>query len=154
MWMERNLPQWKDNYFLRKRVKKMKEAIFIKNCEVMSSKLFEVMEIEFKDSTEFDRQMLAMLSFGMISAYGMKENIEVEVVSLTTEYVLIKIFKYSKEQARTFLQLLINNTKKGRNSTYYNIIHEGIELYYEYVEGETDKMFDRIMKMYLSFRKL
>ncbi|NFG40684.1 hypothetical protein FC789_05660 [Clostridium botulinum] len=78
----------------------------------MSSKLFEVMEIEFKDSTEFDRQMLAMLSFGMISAYGMKENIKVEVVSLTTEYVLIKIFKYSKEQARTFLQLLINNTKK------------------------------------------
>lgn len=33
----------------------MNNGVFVKNCENMSLKLFEVMEIEFEDSTEFDR---------------------------------------------------------------------------------------------------
>ncbi|MEJ8553221.1 Imm48 family immunity protein [Tepidibacter sp. Z1-5] len=131
----------------------MDKGIFIKNCENMSLRLFEVMDMEFEDSTEFDRQMLAIFSFGMISAYGMEENIGADIVSVTTEYVLIKVFKYSKEQAKTFCQLLIDSTKKEKNPTYYRIIHEGIEMYYEYAEDESDKMFDRIMKMYLDFKK-
>ncbi|WP_297429671.1 Imm48 family immunity protein [Clostridium sp.] len=109
--------------------------------------------MEFDESTEFDRQMLAMFSFGMISAYGMEEKIEINVVSVASEYVLIKVFKYSKEQAKTFLQLLVDSTKKGKNPTYYRIIHEGIEMYYEYAENESDKMFDRIMRIYLAFKK-
>ncbi|URZ14178.1 Imm48 family immunity protein [Clostridium felsineum] len=131
----------------------MEKGVFIKNCESMSLKLFEVMEIEFEDSTEFDRQMLAMFSFGMISAYGMEENAEVDIVSVASEYVLIKVFRYSKEQARDFLNLLIDSTKKEKNPTYYRIIHEGIDMYYEYAEGESDKMFDRMMRMYLAFNK-
>lgn len=75
----------------------MQEGIFVKNCEIMSSKLFEVMEMEFEDSTEFDRQILAIFSFGMISAYGMEEKASVDVVGLAAEYVLIKVFKYSNE---------------------------------------------------------
>lgn len=97
--------------------------------------------------------MLAIFSFGMISSYGMEEKVAVDVVSLTTEYVLIKVFKYSKEQAKTFLKLLIDSTKKEQNPTYYRIIHEGIEMYYEYAKDECDKMFDRIMRMYLAFKK-
>ena len=131
----------------------MQDGIFIKNCENMSLKLFEIMEIDFDESTEFDRQILAMFSFGMISAHGIEEKIKIDVVSVAAEYVLIKVFKYSKEQAGTFLKLLINSTKKGENPTYYRIIHEGIEMYYEYVENESDKMFDRIMRTYLSFKK-
>lgn len=131
----------------------MQDGIFIKNCEDMSLKLFEIMEMDFDESTEFDRQVLSIFSFGMISAYGMEEKIEINVVSVAAEYVLIKVFKYSKEQAKTFLQLLVDSTKKGKNPTYYRIIHEGIEMYYEYAENESDKMFDRIMRMYLAFKK-
>ncbi|WP_291584025.1 Imm48 family immunity protein [Clostridium sp. UBA6640] len=131
----------------------MQDSVFIKNCEVMTSKLFEVMGIEFEDSTEFDRHILAIFSFGMISAYGMEERVGVEVVRVASQYVLIKVFKYSKEQSETFLQLLIDSTQKGKNPVYYRIIHEGIEMYYEYIEDENDKIFDRIMKMYLSLKK-
>ncbi|KHD35433.1 hypothetical protein NL50_13090 [Clostridium acetobutylicum] len=131
----------------------MDKGGFVKNCESMSLKLFEVMEMEFEDTTEFDRQMLAMFSFGMISAYGMEQKAGVDIVSIASEYVLIKVFRYSKEQARTFLNSLIDSTKKGKNPTYYRIIHEGIEMYYEYAKNESDKMFDRIMKMYLAFNK-
>lgn len=131
----------------------MQDGIFIKNCENMSLKLFEIMEMDFDESTEFDRQILSMFSFGMISAYVIEEKIKIDVVSVAAEYVLIKVFKYSKEQAEIFLKLLINSTKRGENPTYYRIIHEGIEMYYEYVENESDKMFYRIMRAYLSFKK-
>ena len=131
----------------------MEDGVFIKNCEDMSLKLFEVMEMEFDESTEFDRQILSIFSFGMISAYGMEEKIEINTISIASEYVLIKVFKYSKEQAKTFLQLLIDGTKEGKNLTYYRIIHEGIEMYYEYAENESDKIFDRIMNVYLAFKK-
>lgn len=131
----------------------MQEGIFIKNSETMSAKLFEVMEIEFEDSTEFDRQMLAIFSFGMISAYAMEEKFDAKIVSLASEFVFIKVFKYSKEQAITFLKLLMDSTRKGVNPTYYRIIHEGIEMYYEYVDDDNVKMFDRIMKTYLLFKK-
>lgn len=131
----------------------MQEGIFIKKSETMSSKLFEIMEIEFEESTEFDRQMLAIFSFGMISAYATEEKFDANIVSLASEFVLIKVFKYSKEQAKTFLELLIESTKKGVNPTYYRIIHEGIEMYYEYVDDDDIKMFDRMMKAYLLFKK-
>lgn len=131
----------------------MQQGIFIKNCEAMAYRLFEVMDIEVEESTDFDREILSILSFGMISAYGMDEEIEISLVSVAAQYVLMKVFKYSKEKSESILQLLIDNTQKGKNPTYYRIIHEGIEMYYEYVEEEDDKMFDRIMKIYLSFRK-
>lgn len=131
----------------------MQEGIFIKDSEEMSAKLFEVMGIDVEDSTEFDRQMLSIFSFGMISAHAIEEKFDANIVSLASEFVLMKVFKYSKEQARTFLELLVDGTKKGVNPTYYRVIHEGIEMYYEYVNKDEVKMFDRIMKTYLSFKK-
>lgn len=98
----------------------MDKGVFVKNCESMSLKLFEVMEMEFEDTTEFDRQMLAMFSFGMISSYGMEENAEVDIVSVASEYVLIKVFRYSKEQAGTFLNLLIDSTKRKESNILSN----------------------------------
>jgi|GEM_PF-3200265 len=131
----------------------MQEGIFIKDSEEMSAKLFEVMGIDVEDSTEFDRQMLSIFSFGMISAHAIEEKFDANIVSLASEFVLMKVFKYSKEQARTFLELLVDGTKKGVNPTYYRVIHEGIEMYYEYVNKDEVKMFDRIMKTYLLFKK-
>lgn len=126
-----------------------KKAVFIKECEVMSDKLFDVMEMSFEDTTEFDRQILSILSFGMINAYAMEEKISVDVVNIAAEYILIKVFKYSNEQAQTFLGNMIEGTKKEKNPVYYHIIHQGIEMYYEYKKSEKDVMFDRIMKIYL-----
>lgn len=131
----------------------MDKGVFVKVCENMILELFEIMEMKFEEFTEFDRQLLSMLSFGMISAYGMKEKMGIDIVGMTAEYVLTKNFKYSKEQSKTFLNLLIDSTKKGKNPTYYRIIHEGIEMYYEYIDNEKDKIFDRTMKIYLSFNK-
>lgn len=129
-----------------------KKAIFIKDCEIMSEKLFDVMDMSFEDTTEFDRQILSILSFGMINAYAMEEKISVDIVNIAAEYVLIKVFKYSNEQAQTFLGKMIEGTKKEKNLVYYNIIHQGIEMYYEYGKDEKDAMFDRIMKIYLLLR--
>lgn len=126
-----------------------KKAVFIKECEIMSDKLFDVMEMSFEDTTEFDRQILSILSFGMMNAYAMEEKISVDIVSIAAEYVLIKVFKYSNEQAQTFLRKMIEGTNKEKNPVYYHIIHQGIEMYYEYNKGENDAMFDRIMKIYL-----
>ncbi|WXR61470.1 Imm48 family immunity protein [Peptostreptococcaceae bacterium AGR-M142] len=127
--------------------------VFIKECEKMASYLFDVMEIKFEESTEFDRQILSVFSFGMINAYAIEEKIDLNLVPVSMEFILIKVFKYSKEQAGSFLELLIAGTKKENDPTFYRIIHDGIDMYYEYQKDETDKMFDRIMDTYLRFRK-
>ncbi|WP_252247253.1 Imm48 family immunity protein [Clostridium sp. ZBS4] len=126
-----------------------RKVIFIKDCEIMSNKLFDVMEMSFEDTTEFDKQILSILSFGMINAYAMEEKISVDIVNITSEYVLIKVFKYSNEQAHTFLEKMIEGTRKEKNPVYYHIIHQGIEMFYEYGKYEKDAMFDRIIKIYL-----
>ena len=92
-----------------------KTAIFIKECEVMCNSLFDVMEMNFEDTTEFDRQILSILSFGMINAYAMEEKITVDIVNVASEYTLIKVFKYSKEQAQTFLEKMSEGTKKEKS---------------------------------------
>lgn len=130
-----------------------KTATFIKECEVMCNSLFDVMEMNFEDTTEFDRQILSILSFGMINAYAMEEKITVDIVNIASEYTLIKVFKYSKEQAQTFLEKMIEGTKKEKSPVYYHIIHEGIEMFYEYKENNKDVMFDRVMKLYLLLKE-
>lgn len=133
----------------------MKDAssIFVKESEIMTNKLFEVIEIDFEDTTEFERQVLSILSFGMINAYAMEEKISVDTVNITAEYLLIKVFRYSKEQSRAFLDKMIEGTQKEKSSVYNYIIHQGIEMYYEYKKDEEDKMFDRIMNIYLALKK-
>lgn len=134
-------------------MKLTENGVFIKKCKKMASHLFDVIEIRFEESTEFDRQILSVFSFGMINAYAIEEKIDLNLIPLSMEFILIKVFKYSKEQAASFLELLIAGTKKENDPTFYRIIHDGIDMYYEYQKDETDKMFDRIMDTYLRFRK-
>ena len=44
-------------------------------------------------------------------------------------------------------------TKKEKSPIYYHIIHEGIEMFYEYKENNKDVMFDRVMKLYLLLKE-
>ena len=128
---------------------KDKEANCIKECEVMSNKLFNIMEMSFEDTTEFDRQILSIVSFGMMNAYAMESKITSDIVNIACEYTLIKVFKYSNEQAHAFLEKMIEATRKEKNPVYYHIIHQGIEMFYEYKKDDKDAIFDRIMKIYL-----
>lgn len=127
-------------------------GVFIKKCEEMSNELFSVMGMEFEDTNEVDRQILSVLSFGMINSYALENKVSVDNVRIAFEYVLIKVFRYSNEQAQSFLSIIIEATNKDKNPVYNYIIHQGIDMYYEYLKNEEDVMFDRLMKIYLQLK--
>lgn len=131
----------------------MEELEFVKNSTKMSQDLFNILGVEFEDSTEFDRQALAAFSFGMVTAFAQEKQVEQDIVLNTSGYVLVNVFKYSKEQMQDFIHLLINSTKKGYHEGFFLMINQGVEMYREYEQKEYDKIFDRIMKTYLMFKK-
>ena len=104
-----------------------------------------------RHSTGFDWQALAAFSFGMVTAFAQEQQVEQDIVLNTSGYVLVNVFKYSKEQMQDFIHLLINSTKKGYYEGFF-MINQGVEMYREYEQKEYDKIFDRIMKTYLMFR--
>ncbi len=131
----------------------MEELEFVKNSAKMSQDLFNILGVEFEDSTEFDRQALAAFSFGMITAFAQKKQVEQAIVLNTSGYVFVNVFKYSEDQMQEFIYLLINSTKKGYHEGFYLMINQGVEMYHDYEQKEYDKIFDRIMKTYLMFKK-
>lgn len=48
--------------------------------------------------------------------------------------------KYSLESAVQFSQFLINSTDKGFHPIMFAIIHRGLERYFMYKNGETEKL--------------
>lgn len=131
----------------------MEELEFVKESAKMAQDLFNIMGIDFEDSTEFDRQALSAFSFGMITTFAQENKIDNNIVFNTMGHILVNVFKYSENQMKDFIKLLINSTKREYSESFYILIHQGIEMYYEYKEEDYDKVFRRMMDTYLMFKR-
>lgn len=79
----------------------MEEMVFVQKSVDMSEKLFEVMETDIEDATEFDRQALAAFSFGMVTTFAAEEKVGQDIAFNTIGYVLVEVFQYSEEHLYT-----------------------------------------------------
>lgn len=113
-------------------------------CSKMTNDLFEILEVEFEETSEAERQIIAAFSFGMINGYAMDMKMDPATVHGTLIGILINEFKYSENQASDFAQMLINSTNREYHPTMYTIIHRGIEAYYDYKENKENEVYDNL----------
>lgn len=60
--------------------------------------------------------------------------------------MLEECFKYSAHQAVAFSDILINAVvSSASNNTYRSIIHRGIDGYYDYIDGNKDKVGENLL---------
>lgn len=95
--------------------------------------------VSFEQTTELERQILAVYFFGMSN--GLMQNLKLK--NTPTEIAemiknnLIDVFGYSEEQARQFLDIMIQDLQsKDANNTQYIIIHRGLDGYLAWKKGQ------------------
>jgi hypothetical protein len=121
------------------KVKKVKDEL-----TKLVNEIFKLINIKFEDTTELERQVIATFTFGLINAISLNEGLNQPQIHALTIAVLIDEFKYSEEQGASFSQELIKATKREYHPVMNNIIHRGIDGYYQYNDNQIDDLKDNI----------
>lgn len=117
---------------------------FTKECFKMSDDLFEILDIELKDITEMERQIISSFLFGMLNGEALEKKINPPELKGILISILINKFKYSEKQSVEFSQNLINSMDRKYNPTMYVIIHKGLEAYYDYKENKNNEIYNNL----------
>ncbi len=104
----------------------------------------------FEETTELERQILAVYFFGMSN--GLMQHIKLEMTLLEIIEViqknLIDIFCYSNEQAKDFLDNMVENLQsKNPKNTQYVIIHRGLEGYFFWEKGQKEDVMKDVCQI-------
>ncbi len=112
---------------------------FLNECiSITNTIIGKVFKIDSNDEQE--KQILGAYLFGMFNGLGHEKNsTPVEIQGAMIQVANEKL-KYSLESAVQFSQFLINSTDKGSQPTMFAIIHRGLEGYFMYKNGETEKL--------------
>jgi len=106
----------------------------------MANDLFSVVGIPFEDTTEFQRQLLAAFSFGMLFVLGQLNRLTPPEVHTLGICLLMDVFKYSDRQATAFAEDLIESSRGRGNPTIHAVIHRGIDGHRQWEEGLTSDL--------------
>ncbi len=107
------------------------------------------MEISFEEITELERQILATYLFGMFD--GIRQNNSIDItpnqMAINISDILVSVFKYSKNQAESFVDEMIDSLQSNNpQNTSYAIIHRGLEGYYTWGNSK-DKVIKDIIQI-------
>lgn len=92
------------------------------------NQLLKSMNKPFESTTELERQILATFTFGAIHAQSILNHLSPSDVHALAIFTFITEFRYSSEQARAFIDHLIQvSTNENINPTTNAIIHRGID---------------------------
>lgn len=106
--------------------------------------------ISFEKTTEIERQVLAVYFFGMSNGLiqGLKLGISLSELAEMIKKNLIDIFHYSNEQAKQFLDNMIENLQsKDSKNTQYVIIHRGLDGYFAWEKGKKDNVIKDVCQI-------
>jgi hypothetical protein len=101
----------------------------------MAGGLFSVVGIPFENTTEFQRQLLAAFSFGMLFALGQFNKLTAPDIHALLICLLMDVFKYSDRQATAFTEDLIESASGRGNETTNAVIHRGIDGHLQWEKG-------------------
>ncbi len=103
----------------------------------------------FEQITELERQILATYLFGMFDGLRQKNNIDItpNQMAINISDILVTVFKYSENQAISFVDEMINNLQSNNpQNTSYAIIHRGLEGYYTW-DSSKNKVIKEIIQI-------
>ena len=123
-------------------------------CKIMGTEFLELYLNEtnslFENITELERQILAVYFFGMSDGLrqDLATNSNVNEIANIIINIMIKDFKYSKEQAEQFFDKMINNLQSNNpNNTHYAIIHNGLDGYFKWQKNNKNEVINDICKI-------
>jgi hypothetical protein len=120
----------------------------ISEYATMVRSLFQTIGLEFAETTELDRQVVATFAFGMIYARGRLENLSPAQVRANTLWCLAHIFEYSEQQALDFAEHLIDAAVDEQRQPVQNaIIHRGIDGHNQWERSDTDRLRSNLMEI-------
>lgn len=104
----------------------------------------------FEETTELERQILTVYFFGMSN--GLMQHLKLEKSLLEiTEIIkknLVDIFCYSNEQAKDFLNNIVENLQsKDPKNTQYVIIHRGLDGYFSWEKGQKENVIKDVCQI-------
>ncbi len=114
--------------------------------EVVNSYTKET-QLSFDQITELERQILATYLFGMFDGLRQNNNINItpNQMAINISDVLVSVFKYSQNQAESFVNEMITNLQSNNpRNTSYAIIHRGLEGYYTWNNSQDQVIKDII----------
>ncbi|OAB37775.1 Imm48 family immunity protein [Paenibacillus glacialis] len=106
----------------------------VKELRLFSEKIFDLIEIKFDETTELERQVIAVFCFGAINVIIQRDDLSQPQAYALAIALLINVFKYDEGQAVPFADDLIKATNKENHPVMNTIIHRGIDGHYQFVE--------------------
>jgi hypothetical protein len=115
----------------------------------MADQLFDVVGIPFEQTSELQRQLLAVFAFGMIFAIGQLGRLTAPEVHALVLCCLMDVFRYADHQAAAFAEELIAAAShQNHHSTKNAIIHRGIDGHRQWQQGQTDNLRANIAEIF------
>ncbi|MBC2580552.1 Imm48 family immunity protein [Clostridium sp. DJ247] len=102
--------------------------------------VFSLIGVRFENTTELERQVIAVFCFGIANAIVMTKDINHIQIHAITSTMLTNVFRYSEEQADDFIEELINATEEGYHPVMYSIIGRGVTGYGQYLNNQKEEL--------------
>lgn len=125
----------------------MKEDVFCIECNKLLGDLFDILEVELEELTEQEKELIIAYSFGMISVMAEENQVNEQVKCSIFEKIIKEVFKYSKEEAKSILQKLIDSIQTDSNEVLKIMIHQGKYIYPKYKLKNYNEIYDRLTNM-------
>ncbi|MFD3260884.1 Imm48 family immunity protein [Paenibacillus lentus] len=113
----------------------------------ITSEIFMLLNKQFDDTTELERQILATFCFGIINGIVFERDIPPLQAHSITHSLLVAKFNYSEDQAEDFTQELINSTDEEYHPVMFSIIRRGIDGYRQYFNDDKAQLRANIIEV-------
>jgi hypothetical protein len=112
-----------------------------RHVATVANDLFGVIGIPFEQTTELQRQLLAVFAFGMAFAVGQFQKLTPPEVHALAIACLMDVFQYTDHQAVAFAeQLIAASTDRNVHPTIHDVVHRGIDGHYQWEKGQMDEL--------------
>lgn len=104
----------------------------------------------FEETIELERQILAVYFFGMSNRLMQHLKLEkslLEIIEIIKKN-LVDVFRYSNEQAKDFLDNMVENLQsKDPKNTQYVIINRGLDGYFSWEKGQKENVIKDVCQI-------
>lgn len=104
----------------------------------------------FEETIELERQILAVYFFGMSNRLMQHLKLEKSLLEITEiiKKNLVDVFRYSNEQAKDFLDNMVENLQsKDPKNTQYVIINRGLDGYFSWEKGQKENVIKDVCQI-------
>lgn len=118
------------------------------NIQMLSS-FFNIIDIELKQTSELQRQILAAFSFGMVYSKGRENSLSASEIHAISILYLQDFFEYSLTQATQQSELLIQAASDSKvHDVLHAVIHRGVDGYFQWKISDESSLRNNIEEIF------